>query len=72
MMDIALLTANASQLRYIMRSPYWDVYHQANVILISISLALQVTFFSSHNFLLMIIDSDAGCSRGDPDSHRPL
>ena len=45
MMDIALLTANASQLRYIMRSPYWDVYHQANMVLISISLALQVFYF---------------------------
>lgn len=42
MMDIALLTANASQLRYIMRSPYWDLYHKINVTLISISIALQV------------------------------
>lgn len=42
MMDIALLTANASQLRYIMRSPYWDVYHEINAWLISISVALQV------------------------------
>ena len=42
MMDIALLTANASQLRYVMRSPYWDIYHQVNIALISISIALQV------------------------------
>ena len=42
MMDIALLTANASQLRYVVRSPYWDIYHQVNVVLISISIGLQV------------------------------
>ena len=42
MMDIALLTANASQLRYVMRSPYWDIYHKVNITLISISIALQV------------------------------
>jgi len=42
MMDIALLTANASQLRYVMRSPYWDVYHKVNVTLISLSIALQI------------------------------
>lgn len=42
MMDIALLTANASQLRYVMRSPYWDIYHQVNITLISISIALQI------------------------------
>ena len=43
MMDIALLTANASQLKYIMRSPYWDIYHQVNIALICISITLQVT-----------------------------
>lgn len=42
MMDIALLTANASQLRYVMRSPYWDIYHKVNITLISISIVLQV------------------------------
>ncbi|KAI9556674.1 hypothetical protein GHT06_016464 [Daphnia sinensis] len=42
MMDIALLTANASQLRYVMRSPYWDFYHKMNITLISISIALQI------------------------------
>lgn len=42
MMDIALLTANASQLRYVMRSPYWDFYHKLNITLICISIALQV------------------------------
>jgi len=42
MMDIALLTANASQLRYVMRSPYWDIYHKVNITLISISIALQI------------------------------
>ena len=31
MMDIALLTANASQLRYVMRSPYWDFHHKMNI-----------------------------------------
>ncbi|XP_045026604.1 uncharacterized protein LOC123470412 [Daphnia magna] len=42
MMDIALLTANASQLRYVMRSPYWDFYHKMNITLICISIALQI------------------------------
>ncbi|KAK4015663.1 hypothetical protein OUZ56_030637 [Daphnia magna] len=42
MMDIALLTANASQLRYVMRSPYWDFYHKLNITLICISIALQI------------------------------
>lgn len=43
MMDLALLTANASQLRYVLRSPYWDIYHKVNIGLISISIILQVT-----------------------------
>lgn len=47
MMDLALLTANASQLRYIMRSPFWDLYHRINVTLISISIALQVAQLAS-------------------------
>ncbi|KZS12142.1 Ninjurin C [Daphnia magna] len=42
MMDIALLTANASQLRYVMRSPYWDFYHKMNITLICISISLQI------------------------------
>ena len=42
MMDIALLTANASQLRYVMRSQYWDFHHKMNIALICISIALQV------------------------------
>ena len=42
MIDIALLTANASQLRYVMQSPQWDIYHKVNIALISISIALQV------------------------------
>ncbi|EFX81352.1 ninjurin-1-like [Daphnia pulex] len=42
MMDIALLTANASQLRYVMRSPYWDFHHKMNIALICISIALQI------------------------------
>nr|CAH0101148.1 unnamed protein product [Daphnia galeata] len=42
MMDIALLTANASQLRYVMRSQYWDFHHKMNIALICISIALQI------------------------------
>lgn len=72
-MDIALLTANASQLRYIMRSPYWDVYHQANVILISISIALQVlhllNFVKSYPFQPNL---NKGGGRNNPDFYRPL
>lgn len=73
-MDIALLTANASQLRYIMRSPYWDVYHQANVILISISIALQVLHFITVLFIgfkQMDFEKKGG-RRNNPDFYRPL
>jgi len=42
MMDLALLTANASQLRYIVHSPYWDLYHKINIGLIITSIVLQI------------------------------
>ena len=44
MMDVSLLTANASQLRYIMRAPYWDIYHKVNFGLITFNIILQVRF----------------------------
>jgi len=42
MMDVSLLTANASQLRYIMRAPYWDIYHKVNFGLITFNIILQI------------------------------
>ena len=52
-MDIALLTANASQLRYVMRSQYWDFHHKMNIALICISIALQV--YDIQNVIAFII-----------------
>lgn len=43
MMDIALLTANASQLKYILREGDDSRFYFVNVICIGISIALQVS-----------------------------
>jgi len=42
MMDIALLTANASQLKSHLATPYWDIYHKVNITLIAVSIILQL------------------------------
>jgi len=42
MMDIALLTSNVSQLKLLLSTPYWDIYHKVNVSLIIISIILQL------------------------------
>ena len=42
MMDIALLTANASQLKSLLVAPNWDLNHKVNVSLITISIVCQV------------------------------
>ena len=74
MMDLALFTANASQLRYILNSPYWDFYHHVNIVLISLSIALQVNqchSFREYYFIgiyLSIADNCWLC----PDIHWPL
>ena len=43
LMDFAFLTANASQLRYVLRSPVGTEYRTASLAMISTSIALQVS-----------------------------
>lgn len=43
LMDFALLTANASQLRSVIRAPSDQQYHTANIVMISLSIAFQVS-----------------------------
>jgi Ninjurin len=45
MLDIALLTANASQLKYVLQLGYRHEFYQIMIVLISSSIVLQV----SHN-----------------------
>ncbi|XP_023214019.1 ninjurin-2-like [Centruroides sculpturatus] len=42
MMDIALLTANASQLKYVLREGENDKYYLLNVTCLSVSISLQI------------------------------
>ncbi len=43
LMDFAFLTANASQLRYVLRTPEGQEYRTVNLVLISSSIFLQVS-----------------------------
>ena len=52
MLDIALLTANASQLKYVLQLGYRHEFYQIMIVLISSSIVLQVsyiTFFSKES-----------------------
>lgn len=42
MMDLALLSANANQLRYVLNTTHRNNFYYASVILISMSLILQI------------------------------
>lgn len=49
MLDIALLTANASQLKYILQVGHQHEFYTLMLILISISIVMQVNFETIHN-----------------------
>ena len=58
MMDIALLTANANQLRYVLESgSTGGFYYYFNITLISFSIILQVSLHSWFNKIFIIFCS---------------
>jgi len=49
MLDIALLTANASQLKYILQVGEQHQFYKLMLILISLSIVMQVSYTLSHS-----------------------
>lgn len=48
MLDIALLTANASQLKYILQVGHQHEFYTLMLVLISVSIIMQVNIINSH------------------------
>ncbi|XP_055372820.1 ninjurin-A-like [Condylostylus longicornis] len=58
MMDLALLLANANQLRYVLESKSIHPYYSVNIVLLAISISLQITVG-----IALIINSQYGVKK---------